>query len=527
MLHSPGEAQPHVGQDTGACDNVPDRDVLLSVLPDPCFVLDREGRFTYVNPAAEKFLEQVSGRAVGPILGRVVWQDYREVGESTLFKQCKQALDERISVQGETFYPSLKRYFATRICPAGDRVALFFRDVTDTTELRRELDRCEEKLAESERARSALLIPLVHEVRNVLSVSRNAIHLLGGRDRGQEASCASALAEREVCRLGRLLDDLLMISRLSTMSPRKQRINLSEIVGEAVAGLLSSGEIGGGAVTLQMAVEPLWLDADPAQMETVCQHLLGDAAQIGNQARPMRVLTEWEADDVVLRIHHQARGPASDTVHEGIEVSDHDDRVRLARETLHEGRKLSDDPENSGLIDWGRQVGLGLVRQIIELHGGSVEAQSKSSNRGSEFIVRLPAAEKLATELSPSEHRPTRVLVVDDNVQIAQSMMLILQDWGCQAQMVDNGAAALEVVRSQHPDLVILDLAMPEMDGYEVARRLRQEQACGRLTILALTGYSQGDERDRALRAGFDYYMVKPVDLGGLRALVQEVQTGE
>jgi CheY-like chemotaxis protein len=262
--------------------------------------------------------------------------------------------------------------------------------------------------------------------------------------------------------------------------------------------------MGGPAVTLQMPAEPLWLDADPAQLEKVCQHLLGHAAHIGEQARAIRVTTEREEANVVLRIREEGLG--------------------LAPETLPDGIDLSEPAEDPSLIDWGWQVGLGLVRRLVELHDGSVEVQSDGSNRGSEFIVRLPAAVKAGSKLTSPEQRSPKVLVVDDNVQIAHSLTLIFQDWGCQARMVHNGAAALEAVRAQHPDLVILDLSMPGMDGYEVARRLRQEQGANRLTLVALTGYTQGNERDRALRAGFDYHMVKPIELGSLKALVQEVQ---
>jgi CheY-like chemotaxis protein/signal transduction histidine kinase len=489
------------------CDNGPSEGILLSALPDPCFVLDREWRFIYVNPAAEKLLDKMCGTTVGTILGRVIWQDCREVGESTLFTKCKQALAERKSVEGETFYPVLKQHFAIRVWPVGDSLAVLFRDITEPTELKRDLLRANERLTEAERARSALLIPLAHEVRNVLSVSRNAFHLLDGRDLGQEGACACALAERELCRMSRLLDDLLLISQLSTMSSCRQQINLSEVVGEAVTGILSSGEIVGEAVTLRVATEPLWLDADPAQLESVCQHLLGHVAHVSGSRGALRVTTEREGADVVLRVREEG--------------------MRLAPETVAHLSRRSDHRENRDLVDWGWQVGLGLVRQLVELHGGSMETRRDAGNLDSEFIVRLPAAVEKATGLGPSEDSPFQILVVDDNVELAHSMTLMLKHWGWHVEMVHDGAAALKAVRSNHPNLVVLDIALPGMDGYEVARRLRQEQGKSRLTLVALTGYSQGKERDRALEAGFDYHMVKPVNPRDLKALVQEVQGSE
>jgi signal transduction histidine kinase/DNA-binding NarL/FixJ family response regulator len=508
MVTSESEPPPRGGPDASTSNSPPDEAVLLAASPEPCFVLDHVGRFTYINPAAEKFIHRFSGNRTERILGHIIWDDYRELGDSTLFRQCKQALHEQKSVEAETFYFPLKRCYSVRVCPTQNRLCLFFRDITEPTDLKRELRRSAEKVAEAQREHNALLNQLGHEVRNVLSVSRNAFHLLGGRDMGPVLARACTIARREVRRLGSLLDDLFMVTQLSTLSPRKQRINLAESVGQALAGALTAGDLAGRNLTLQLSDEPLWLDADPMLLEQVCRRLLDYSVHSTGPGGDIRLTTEQVSHQVVLRIR--------------------DDGLGLAPEVVPHLFDCLADPEGAGPLGWTRQLGLGLVRQLVAMHGGTVEAKSEGTNRGSEIVVRLPAALTALTEHTLTEaHGPCRILVVDDSMETAHSLAQLLHGWGCQVGVLHDGPTAVDTVPSFLPDLVLLETSLPGLDGFEVARRLRRDHPDGRLTIVALTGNSQASERDRALKAGFDFYMVKPVEPADLRALVEEVQLAQ
>jgi CheY-like chemotaxis protein len=176
----------------------------------------------------------------------------------------------------------------------------------------------------------------------------------------------------------------------------------------------------------------------------------------------------------------------------------------------------------------GLGIGLTLARRLVQLHNGSVEVHSEGANRGSEFVVRLPVPEAAAPgrdfQTAGADGQSLRVLVVDDNRDAAQSVSLLLQSWGCEVQTAYDGQQSLEMAKGFHPDVVLLDIKMPRMDGYEVADWLRRDGSSGDLTLVAMTGCDQAEDRDRAVDAGFDYYMVKPVDPGALKDLLERLR---
>jgi len=478
---------------------------LLAVLPHACFVLDREWCFTYVNPSAERLFRQLSGQVRDSLRGRNIWDECPELADSTFSKQCHEALTEQRAVEVETYYPALDRWFAIDACPRGDGLCVFLQDVTGRTQLERQLRQRGEELAEMDRGKEAFLLELAHEVRNALASVRNALHLVCSHRLGSTDQEACAMAAEEVQRLSRLMDDLLRLSELSEAEPKKERVNLSAIVARSLGGMLTSLNAGGRNFTVQLPPEPLWLEADAGQLEQVLGHLLDNAVKYTRQGGAIRLTAEREGEEVALRVR--------------------DDGAGLAADELSHVFNLFMRPANEpDRFQGGLGIGLTLVRRLMELHGGSVEAHSEGLNQGSEFVVRLPAPQEQPTPtVRPVgvDGRPLRVLVVDDKMDAAQSLSLILENWGCEVHVAYDGPKALEAARACQPDVVLLDIKMPRMDGYEVADQLRQGDGGDELTLVAMTGCGQAEDRDRALEAGFNYYMVKPVDPGDLKELLE------
>jgi signal transduction histidine kinase/ActR/RegA family two-component response regulator len=490
-----------------------DTAALLKGLPHACFVVDREWRLTYVNPEAEQLLKQLAHDNRASLLGKDIRLECPEIADSTFSKECHDALAEQRAIEVETFYPALNRWFAVRVSPAGNRLAVFLRDITQRTALERALMRRNEELKEADRGKDAFLVELAHEVRNALVSVRNALHVLGGRDQGEAGRQACALADHEVRRLSRLMDDLTKLSQLNPHLPDKQRLNVAAIIGQTLTEALTSDRGGGRNLTLRLPPEPLWVEAHPGQLEQVLGHLLDNAVKFTGPDGTIRVSAEREGDQIVLRVRDDGVGLADDIV-------PHVFNLFMRQPTTSGGR-----------FHGGLGVGLTLVRHLVQLHGGAVEARSEGVGRGSEFVVRLPALKEGETQLEVAAPEPEvehnlDILVVDDSVDAAQSLALVLRGWGYNPRVVYDGIAALEAVDLSAPDLVLMDIGMPGMDGYQVATHLRRDHSSDELTLVALTGYGQDEDRNRALEVGFDYHMVKPVDPNDLKDLLAYIEAG-
>jgi PAS domain S-box-containing protein len=484
-----------------------DQAAVLENLPLACFVLDGEWRFTYLSPRAEQLLSQLTGRPAAELVGRDVWRECPEVADSTFSRECQQALAEQRPLEAETFYPRLNRWFAVRVIPVPGRLCVFLQDVTERATLERVLRQRAEELTEADRGKDEFVVQLAHEVRNALVPVRNALHLARARgEEDPEDGRAFDLAAEEVRQLSRLMDDLLQVSQLlpDNVRPKMERVNLAEVVGRAVAATLASA--GGRSLTVRLPEAPLWLEADPAQLEQVLNHLLANAAKFTRPGGQVRVSAGREGAAAVLRVADDGVGMDADAL------------PRVFNLFMRADRAL-------GRMGGGLGIGLTLVKRLVELHGGTVEAHSAGPGQGSEFVVRLPAPDEAPSEGPWPEggaegERPLDVLVVDDSKEAAQSLAYVLGRWGYEARVAYDGPGALEQAKARRPDVVLLDIGMPRMDGYEVARRLRAREGGDKVVLVAVTGYGQDEDRRRAREAGFDYHMLKPVDPGDLRELL-------
>lgn len=370
----------------------------------------------------------------------------------------------------------------------------------------------EEALRTTNRYKDEFLATLAHELRNPLAPLRNAVQILNMRiPRAPETGAALAVIERQMRQMTRLIDDLMDLSRITRnkLELKLQPAKLGDIVHAALETSQPLIEAGGQRFTLKMPGEPIVLDADAARLSQVVSNLLNNAAKFTPRGGHITLEIEREGGDAVLRVRDSGIGITPEALPRIFEMFAQGDGT----------------PERARS---GLGVGLTLVRRLVEMHGGTVDAVSEGRNCGAEFVVRLPAARKRATRETKRDggsdaHLPSpglRILVVDDNVDAAVTLAELLSIYGHDVRVAHDGLKALEETDAFRPHAVILDIGMPKMDGYTVAKRIREGMGGGQPLIIAVTGWGQEEDRMRSQAAGFDHHLVKPVDPATLAALL-------
>jgi two-component system CheB/CheR fusion protein len=399
------------------------------------------------------------------------------------------------------------RWFVTRAFPVRDRdgvVMSWFGVTTDIDERKQ----AETELREGHRHKDEFLATLAHELRNPLAPLRASLQVLGlAGEQAETRADMVAIMERQLDQLVRLVDDLLEVSRINrgTIELRRARVELGDVVRSAVETSRPLIDAAGQELTVDLPAAPIALEADRVRLAQVLANLLNNAAKFTPAGGSIALAARRAGDEV--------------------EIAVRDSGVGIAAEMLPRIFDMFAQGESPRTPHGGLGIGLTIARRLVELHGGHIEARSEGRDRGSEFVVHLPAPE-LETAPAPRPPAPPaaavrrRVLVVDDNVDSAESLAAWLGLVGHQARIAHDGASALELAASFAPDAVLLDLGMPDMDGFEVARRLRALPGFERVLLLALTGYGQEDDRRRSREAGFDDHLVKPVDPQSLAALL-------
>jgi len=384
-------------------------------------------------------------------------------------------------------------------------------DLSDRKRLEESLRQRADELAEDARRKDEFLAVLAHELRNPLAPIRNALQVirLGGHDAALVEQMR-AMAERHVDYMTHLVDDLLDLSRISRGLLRllKEALDVAQPVQQAVEGVQPLVRERGLTLSVALPAEPVYIEADPTRLQQVVGNLLSNAVKYTDSGGTILLTASPEGENLVLRVRDTGIGIPADMLPHIFDLF------------VQAERRL--DRSQGGL-----GIGLTLVRRLVEMHGGTVTAHSDGPGRGSEFVVRLPAlVEERKEELlrrPPDPEQPgspsgcRRILVVDDNVDAAESLALLLSLEGHEVRTAHDGPAALTAAQGEPPDLVILDLGMPGMDGYEVARRLRAMPGSNDVLLVALTGWAQEDDRRRCYEAGFDGHLPKPVELNALR----------
>jgi len=357
------------------------------------------------------------------------------------------------------------------------------------------------QLQRADAHKSQFLAVLSHELRNPLAPLRNGLALLKLKPGTASADKTVDMMQRQITQLTRLIEDLLDVSRIDRgkLDLRKQRVALDSIARAAIETALPSIEAKHHELVVRYAGEPLFVDGDPVRLAQVIANLLNNAAKFTPQNGRIELAMRAENGSAVLSVADSGIGIAQDSLGEvfGMFVQ------------LDAGRAVS--PGGLGL-------GLTLVRSLVAQHGGSVKAKSAGSGKGAEFIVTLPlasatpAAAPLGTPTKTWDSTHRRVLVVDDNVDAAQTLAELLRLQGCVVEAVHGGEEALGVAEAFRPDVAFIDLNMPHVDGYEVARRIRKTTWGGRTKLVALTGMGQKSDLEATRAAGFDEHLTKPAD---------------
>ena len=396
------------------------------------------------------------------------------------------------------------------------------RDITERSRLQRLTQEQAVALADLDRRKDEFLAMLSHELRNPLAPILNAALLLrlhSNRNRlhGIEDPVlhqSAGIIERQVGQLARIVDELLEVSRITTgrIQLQQERIAVGVVVENAVATVRSLFDQHKHELAVSLPAQAIWLHADAARLEQVVVNLLTNAAKYTDQGGHIWLTLQQVGQEAVLRVR--------------------DTGVGIAPEILPRIFDLFTQAERSlDRSQGGLGIGLALVERLVEMHGGTV-AVSSALGQGSEFVVRLPV-------VPPPEPQPTlppiekaqpngtslRVLVVDDNVDTVTTLAMLVQESGHDVRTAYDGSMVLEAALDYRPNVVLLDIGLPGLNGFEVAKRIRQQPALQKAVLVAMTGYGQESDRQRSQEAGFDHHLVKPADFGKLLQILATVST--
>lgn len=405
------------------------------------------------------------------------------------------------------------RWFLSRAVPIRDaagRVTRWFGTNTDVSAQRE----AEQALLEADRRKDEFLATLAHELRNPLAPLGHSLEVLKRAGEPEPRERALAAMSRQFAQLARLVDDLLDIARISRdrLELRREPVEIDSVIQHAVESCQPLAESAGLELSVRVPAEPLVLDADSARLAQVFSNLLNNACKFTQPGGRIWLDARREGAAAVVTVRDNGRGIEPELVPRVFDLF----------------AQFSPTGERSPS---GLGIGLTLVRRLVELHGGTVEASSGGLGRGSTFVVRLPLPEAVAAA-PPSFPEPPpvvarRVLIVDDNVDAAESLSMLLRMSGHETMIAYDGEAAFDAAKAHRPDVILLDIGLPKVSGYDVARRLRAEPWGRELILVALTGWGQDEDRRRSHEAGFDHHLVKPVDVKELERVFGGAARGQ
>lgn len=369
----------------------------------------------------------------------------------------------------------------------------------------------EDALRETDKRKDEFLAMLAHELRNPLAPIRNAVEYLRMRaEADPSVRWSHDVIDRQVDHLTRLVDDLLDVNRITRgrLEIRRERSDLGEILRCAVDTIQAAIQERGQGLHVSLPAEPVWMNADVVRMTQVFLNLLDNASKFTPEGGSIWITAERAGDHAIVRLKDTGAGITPEELPQLFQMF-----YQIRRSTAG--------------TQGGLGIGLALVRLLVELHGGTVEAMSEGYDRGSEFVVRLPALADAAAPgwkevAEPGEQAVVarRVLVVDDNVDSAESLAMLLRLGGHEIETAYDGIQAVESAERFKPDLILLDIGLPRLDGYDAAVRIRERTNGRGVVLVAVTGWGQDEDRRRTREAGFDAHLTKPVDMAALSRLL-------
>jgi PAS domain S-box-containing protein len=485
----------------------------LTSIGDAVMVADAQGRVTLLNPVAEALTgwdADALGQPVEAVF-RILNEATREPVENPVGKVLREGavvgLGNHTVLIGRD---GRERPIDDSGAPIRDGrgrvvgVVLVFRDITERRA-------AEQRLYENDRRKDEFLAMLAHELRNPLAPIRNAAHtltLLGQPD--ERLRWVSGVIERQVGLITRLVDDLLDVSRITSgkITLQRERVPVAAVIAQAVETARPAAESRHENLAVEVADDAGVVDGDSARLVQAVGNLLDNAIKYSEDGGQVRLTAHADAQEVVIVVRDEGVGIDAELLPHVFDLFTQADRSLERRQG-------------------GLGIGLTLVRRLVEMHGGRVEVASEGAGRGSEFTIRLPrlavdapaAAARVAAREAPSGP-PRRVLVVDDQPDSTDSLALLLRLHGHEVSTAADGPGAVDEFLRSKPEVVFLDLGLPGMSGYDVARRLRAMPEGRDVRLVAVTGYGTEADRERTRAAGFDLHLAKPVDPHAVEALL-------
>lgn len=483
--------------------------LVAETVPSIVWSADSDGTITYANEQWYEYTGLTPEENARDWLNLVVHPDDRERCGDNWRRALREGTEFRIEVRNRR-RDGVYRWFVTRAVPLHDesgRIVQWFGATTDIDEIR-----------EADRRKDEFLAVLAHELRNPLAPITNSLHLLRlSDDLTPAVARIRDVMEQQVNHMIRLIDDLLDVSRISRgrIELRLQRVDLAAVVDAAVETSRPLLESAKHQFAISLPATPLTVEADSVRLAQVISNLLNNAIKYTEEGGQIHLTARREGDAAVVSVR--------------------DNGVGISREMLARVFDMFTQIDRTiNRSQGGLGIGLTLVKNLVEMHGGTIEVQSEGVGCGSEFTVRLPLVVGQARPLPSFPAPPTeglspvksrRILVVDDTRVSAVMLGMLLEKMGHRVLTAYDGVSALDMALAERPEIVISDISMPKVDGYELARRLRGEPLLEGVVLVALTGYGQEADRNLALEAGFDHHLVKPVAVDSLEELLAVIPT--
>ena len=441
------------------------------------------------------------------------------------FDLYDQVLKSGVPVRYENEAVAMERWFevfAARLGGSGSRLlTVLFSDISERKRSEQQLRQLADNLSEMDRRKTEFLATLAHELRNPLAPIRNGLQIMRlAADKPATVARVRDVMERQVNQMVHLVNDLLDVARITRgqIELRLERVDLKAIIASAVETSMPLIEASRHQLQVQLADEPLPLDADPTRLAQVLGNLLNNAAKYTPAGGRITLRARRDGAQALIEVKDSGVGIPAESIATVFDM-------------------FTQVGQNMGRAQGGLGIGLSLVRRLAELHGGSAAAASPGAGLGSTFSVRLPllapqqetpagpAATASSVPAAPASGRRFRVLVVDDNVDAADTLAAVLDMMGHATQVVHDGAQALAVAPQFLPDVIFLDIGLPGMSGYDVARALRRTPAGAAVVLVALTGWGAENDRSQSSAAGFDHHLTKPANLLAIGELLATLST--
>ncbi|HEU5181263.1 MAG TPA: ATP-binding protein [Candidatus Polarisedimenticolia bacterium] len=466
----------------------------------------RDLRYVWVNrPYADwlgRGVEEITGALIADVIGKEAFEQLRPKFEQVL-------RGEEVRYEEEVHFPIGPRWIAATYTPTFDSggvcdgwVAVVI-DIHDRKVM-------EQALAEQSRRKDEFLAMLGHELRNPLAAIRYSLVAAGVE--GPHRNEALDIARRQTEQLGRLIDDLLDVARITQgrINLRRAPVALQSVARRALEAVRPLCEARGHALGVDMPAEDLLVEGDAARLEQVIVNLLSNACKYTDTHGQLFFSLTRKGSEAILRVRDSGVGIAAELLPRVFDL-------------------FAQSSQSLERSQGGLGIGLTVARRLVELHGGSIEAHSDGEEKGAEFVIRLPLFERPAPSPSPEpeagryEAAARRILVVEDNPDAARSLRLLLEKQGHVVRVTGNGHEALEAVHSDLPEVLIVDIGLPEMDGFELARRVKADPKLRDLALIALTGYGSEQDKRASAEAGFLHHLVKPADPEILEGLLRRL----